>query len=186
MIAKLLAGILALAVVGAVAKTYVANEEKRIATEMSTAVKPSSEDAKRHFTAEDLAKLGCRVAPEAGSYSQVDMPLIGVVKTYALRSGTGCKVALSSQLSSIASGDDGRWAGVRAGASVLAKKRGFDLSSEQGGLGEYSEIYYFTQGGVAQGFTYAVQSGGILHSIMILSEDIAVDDKLESIIADKL
>lgn len=167
------------------AKTYFNNAEKRLNTEITTAVKPSAQDLNRHFTAEDLAKIGCRVAPELGKFSQMEFPLLGTVKFYALRSETGCKVDLISEISSAKENDEGSWAGVRAGASVTARKRGFELDSEEGSLGEYSEIQHFSQNGADKGFTYTIQSKGFLHSITIFSDEVTLDDRLESVIAAK-
>lgn len=167
------------------AKTYIDNTEKRLNAEMTTAVQPSAQDLSQHFTAEDLAKVGCRVAPELGKFSQMDFPLLGTVKMYALRSETGCKVDLLSQISSAKENDEGLWAGVRAGASVTARKRGFELDSEEGSLGEYSEIQHFSQNGADKGFTYAIQNKGFLYSITIFSDEVTLDEKLESVIAAK-
>ncbi|CAG1022730.1 hypothetical protein MTYM_01947 [Methylococcales bacterium] len=178
--------ILAVLVGGIVfAKTYLTHTENRLNAEITTAVKPSAQDSSQHFTAEDLAKIGCRVAPELGKFSQVDFPLLGTVKFYALRSETGCKVDLISEISSAKENDEGSWAGVRAGASVTARKRGFELESEEGSLGEYSEIQHFSQNGADKGFTYTIQSKGFLHSITIFSDEVTLDDRLESVIAAK-
>lgn len=168
------------------AKTYFTDTGQRISTEMSTAVQPSPQDANLHFTAEDLVKVGCKVAPELGRYSQADIPLLGTMKMYVLRSESGCKVGLTSQITAVKEDDPGVWAGVRAGASVAARKNGFDVGSEEGNLGEYSEIHRFTQNGVSKGFTYAIQNKGLLHSITIMSDEIAPDAELESVIAAKL
>lgn len=170
---------------GVFAKSYFAHTEQRLNKEMTTAAKPSNQDSNRHFTADDLAKIGCKVAPELGKYTQADIPFLGIVKMYTLRSESGCKVGLISQISEAKENDEGQWAGIRAGASGTARKRGFDLESEEGALGEYSEIQYFTQNGKGKGFTYAIQNKGYLHSITIFSDEITLDEKLESVIAEK-
>jgi len=115
----------------------------------------------------------------------MDIPFLGTVKMYVLRSEAGCKVGLTSQISAVNEGGEGVWAGVRAGASVVARKNGFELSSEAGNLGEYSEIHRFTRNGVNKGFTYSIQNKGFLHSITILSDEIVPDAELESVIAAK-
>jgi len=183
---KYLAVLLIIVAAVAAGKRYFNKTGERISTEMTTALTPAPEDARMHFTATDLVKVGCRVAPELGKYSQVDMPFIGLVKTYGLRSDAGCRLVLSSQLSQMNLGADGMWAGVRAAASGTARKQGYEVETEEGSLGEYSEIHHFTQNGQAKGFIYAVESKGVLHSITILSEDIQLDEKLEAVIAEKL
>lgn len=142
----------------------------------------------RHLSADDLESMGCHVDKSLGKHSSIDVPLIGVIEGYSLKSEVGCKVNLVSQIQKSLSESDreSMWAGIRAANDIAAKKRNFDSALSEGDLGEYSEITTYTQNGSHKGFTYVVEANGLITNVTIISDEIMPDEKMEGILRSKL
>lgn len=146
---------------------------------------PAAPDLYRHFTERDLAALGCQVAPGLGHKRVTELPHQGTVEIYRLQSETGCRISLQSQVQETGEGH-AAWAGVRAEASALARQRGLELTYHGGHLGQRSEVAVFTQGGQPRGFSYTVQVQNQLRTVIIFSDHISPDARLEALLRRKV
>lgn len=142
-----------------------------------------------HFTIADLEKLGCKIeaTPKILSF---DMPLVGHVDGYRVESDSACATKLVSTINpydnSTVGIEEGAWAGKKVSAMNVAENRGYDLSSQDGNIGERSEIELFTKNGRQAGFQYSVLANGYLHSVLIESDSIEPNEAFESILKEKL
>ncbi len=145
-------------------------------------VQPTGEKIEGLFSIQDLERLGCKPKSSIGVYQKKSNLLMGEISSYSLQSTEGCKVSLIN-LAQVPRGDDpGLWAGIRAAASGIARNNDYEKSGREGNIGEYSEIIDFSEDGEHRGFIYAVQNGGIVYSLIVLSDTLKPSALLESII----
>jgi hypothetical protein len=156
------------------------NPEQAVASEAPVA------EVDGHISAKDLERLGCQVDPSLGKYAESNSLILGLTKTFVLRSDSGCEVTVFNLIQRSDDYDPGVWAGVRAGTSAIARKKGFQVSSFEGNIGEYSEIQLFKDNDVRRGFNYTVQNQGVLYSLTVLSASIEPSLLLEEIILENM
>ncbi len=141
------------------------------------------------FTMEDLEKLGCKIEATP-KISSIDIPMLGHIDGYSIRSNSECATKLFSTIQTyehnIAGIEEGVWAGKKASAMNFAENHGYDLSSQDGNIGERSKIELFTKNGRQAGFQYSVLANGYLHSVLIESDSIEPNGTFEAILKEKL
>ena len=138
------------------------------------------------ISTDDLEHFGCRVTPGLGTYDVQSNLLIGTTYTFALRSNSGCVIQVSNMVQRSNGYDAGLWAGIRASMSILARRRGWDKAGWRGEIGEYSEIFEFTERGNPRGFSYVVQKDGVMYTLTILSSTIMPSSEVERVILDNI
>ncbi len=109
---------------------------------------------------------------------------------YSVRSNSECATKLFSTIQTYetySTGvEAGIWASQKSTAMNFAENHGYDLSSQNGNIGERSEIELFTKNGQHAGFKYSVLANGYLHSVLIESNSIEPNGAFESILKEKL
>lgn len=129
---------------------------------------PALPSAAHHFSETELQALGCKVLGARTRLQHNNLPLVGKVENFTLKSQRGCKIKLASQLRHSPKYDAASWAGLRSGLAVLSKRQRFDLTISTGLLGEHSEIHHFSRHGIPQGFGYIIQYRDMLYLLTVL------------------
>lgn len=153
--------------------------------DVTPSVATSGEIARRHVTADDMARLGCRMDGQP-KVTTVEVALFGKMEGYSLEGRGGCVTRLTSTVMRADRADEGMWAGARAASSGFARRQG--LAREgiyQGNLGQDSELEIYLRGGRQAGFRYTVHASGYFRTVTVLSDTVDPEGRFEDILREK-